>query len=96
MGETILSGKSHTRKCQLGEHKQVQTIDIVLVRFCENQIGSVEIIVDIAHLRRKLKTCNAHCVGVLLAGGRRLNLGDRDLVNLWRFVDLDRRLPEPR
>lgn len=46
-----------TSKSQLGQDEQIQVFGI---RFAQDGIGSVEVIVDIAHLRGELQARNSH------------------------------------
>lgn len=68
----------HTRECQFRQHKQIQAVNIVLVRLGKNCIGSIQVVLDVADLRRELKTGDAHDVFVrwLQSTGTRYGSGD--------------------
>lgn len=51
---------SRTRESQLRENQQVQRIHILRVRFDEDGIGAIQVIVDVSHLGGKLQAAYPH------------------------------------
>jgi len=52
----------HTGKGKLWKDEQVQTFQIVCTGLAQDGIGTVQVIVDIANLGRKLQAGNLHGV----------------------------------
>jgi hypothetical protein len=53
-----------TSEGKLREDKQVQTVEIIEIRFVEEVIGAAEIVVDVAQLCSELQASDFHGAGL--------------------------------
>jgi hypothetical protein len=67
----------HTGEGHLGEHQQIQALDVSRIDPVQDSIRTVQIVVDITHLRGELETADPHCgSGALDPGVGNVRSGD--------------------